>query len=445
MASTVNAGPRLDRLPISSFHYRIFWLIGAGMFFDGYDLYVGASVLGSTVQTKFAVLSQVPQFISWTFVGMTAGAVIAGFLGDKYGRRFTYQFNLMVFGLASFAAAAAPTMDWLIAARFVMGLGLGAEIVVGYSTMTEFVSPGSRGRWMSFMAFIVVAGFPATSIISAIIVPEFGWRPMFALAGVGALIVWYLRKKLPESPRWLEANGRTAEAEALMQEIEREASGGKRLPPPAPAAPVVEYSFGSLFSGPLLTRMVVGCVVLITINTLIFGFVNWLPTFFGQQGIGITKSLVYTMVLAGGSLVGCAIGAWSADWFGRKPTIIGASLLSIAAGWAYPYMVDPTMLLCVGFVLIVGIYILTAVLYGVYTTELFPTEVRLRANGLCNMLGRGATVVSPFIVLALFKDYGVKGVIALMIGLLVVQIIVVAIWGIETNKRGLEELEGSDA
>ena len=131
MASTVNAGmvntgARLDRLPISSFHYRIFWLIGAGMFFDGYDLYVGASVMGAVVQSKFAVLAQVPQFISWTFVGMTLGSVIAGFLGDRFGRRFTYQFNLIVFGLASFAAAAAPSMDWLIAARFVMGLGLGA-------------------------------------------------------------------------------------------------------------------------------------------------------------------------------------------------------------------------------------------------------------------------------------------------------------------------------
>jgi MFS transporter, putative metabolite:H+ symporter len=445
MASTVNAGPRLDRLPISSFHYRIFWLIGAGMFFDGYDLYVAASVLGATVQSKFAVLSQVPQFISWTFVGMTIGAVIAGFLGDKYGRRFTYQFNLVVFGVASFAAALAPSMDWLIAARFVMGLGLGAEIVVGYSTMTEFVPPKSRGRWMSFMAFIVVAGFPATSIISTLVVPNFGWRPMFVIAGVGALVVWYLRKNLPESPRWLEANGRMEEAEALMRQIEQEASGGQPLPPPAAAVPVQVYTFASLFSATLLPRLIVGSVVLIVVNTLIFGFVNWLPTFFGQQGISITKSLTYTMVLAGGSLVGCALGAWAADQFGRKPTIIGASLLSIAAGWAYPYMADPTLLLSVGFVLIVGIYILTAVLYGVYTTELFPTEVRLRANGLCNMLGRGATVVSPFIVLSLFKNYGVQGVLALMIGLLVLQIVVVAIWGIETNKRGLEELEGTKA
>jgi putative MFS transporter len=149
------------------------------------------------------------------------------------------------------------------------------------------------------------------------------------------------------------------------------------------------------------------------------------------------------MVLASGSLIGCALGAWSADRFGRKPTIIGASLLSIVAGAIYPYMVEPVPLLGVGFVLIVGIYVLTALLYGVYTTELFPTEVRLRANGLCNMLGRGATVVSPFIVLALFKNFGLQGVLGLMIGLLILQIVVVAIWGIETNRRRLEELQAA--
>jgi putative MFS transporter len=295
------------------------------------------------------------------------------------------------------------------------------------------------------MAFIVVAGFPATSIISTFVVPAFGWRPMFAIAGIGALIVWYLRKNMPESPRWLETNDRTIEAEALMQAIEREASGGRPLPAPAPAKPIPAVTFGALFGPGLLPRMVVGSVVLITINTLIFGFVNWLPTFFGQQGIGIHRSLAYTMVLAGGSLVGCAIGAWAADQFGRKPTIIAASLLSIVAGAIYPYMKEPALLLGVGFVLIVGIYVLTGVLYGIYTSELFPTEVRLRANGLCNMLGRGATVISPFIVLALFKSYGVQGVLGLMIGLLLIQIVVVAIWGIETNRRGLEELQQAPA
>ena len=111
MASAVNAGARLDRLPISSFHYRIFWLVGAGMFFDGYDLYVAGGVLASAIQTKFSTLPQNLQFLSLTFVGMTLGSLITGFVGDKFGRRFTYQINLLIFGLASLAAAFAQNMD----------------------------------------------------------------------------------------------------------------------------------------------------------------------------------------------------------------------------------------------------------------------------------------------------------------------------------------------
>src|ERR1700730_4986696 len=178
MATSVNAGARLDRLPISSFHKRIFFLIGAGMFFDGYDLYVGTNVLGAVVQSKFATLEQVPQFISLTFLGLTIGSFVTGFIGDRYGRRFTYQFNLMIFGLASLAAAFAPDMMTLNILRFVMGLGLGAEIVVGYSTMTEFVPPRTRGRWLAFMSFIVVFGLPATALLGYVIIPNYGWRPM---------------------------------------------------------------------------------------------------------------------------------------------------------------------------------------------------------------------------------------------------------------------------
>ena len=121
----------------------------------------------------------------------------------------------MIFGLASLAAAFAPDMMTLNILRFVMGLGLGAEIVVGYSTMTEFVPPRTRGRWLAFMSFIVVFGLPATALLGYLIIPNYGWRPMFVICGLGSLVVWYLRKSLPESPRWLETQGRTAEAEAL--------------------------------------------------------------------------------------------------------------------------------------------------------------------------------------------------------------------------------------
>src|ERR1019366_2792088 len=169
MAHAVNAGARLDRLPISSFHYRIFWLVGAGMFFDDYDLYVAGGVLASEIQTKFSTLPQNLQFLSLTFVGMTLGSLITGFVGDRFGRRFTYQINLLIFGLASLAAAFAQDMGQLIVCRFVQGLG--AEIVVGYSTLTEFVPPKTRGRWLAFMAFLVVAGFPVTALLSYLIIP----------------------------------------------------------------------------------------------------------------------------------------------------------------------------------------------------------------------------------------------------------------------------------
>src|SRR5215469_3138220 len=351
----------------------------------------------------------------------------------------------MIFGLASLAAAFAPNIYVLNGLRFVMGLGLGAEIVVGYGTMTEFIPPQSRGKWMAFMAFVVVSGLPVTAILGWLVVPSFGWRPLFVFAGIGALIVWYLRKNLPESPRWLEAKNRNAEAEVLVQTIEREVAGGTTLTAPAPAAPVPALGLRDLLGTNLPPSMVVGSVVLITINALIFGFVNWLPTFFVQQGLGVTKSLTYTLAIVSGSLVGCAIGAFAADRLGRRKLIIGASFWSIVFGSIYTYAATPETLLLTGFLLIVGIYVLTSILYGVYTSELFPTAVRLRANGVCNMFGRGATIVTPLAVVALFKGYGVGGVLALMIGLLLVQIAVVWAWGLEPARRGLENLFGPPA
>src|ERR1700730_6208159 len=445
MTKSVNAGARLDRLPIGSFHYGIFWLIGAGMFFDGYDLYVGTNVLPAALQSGFSTPLLNADFISKTFLGMTIGALITGFLGDRYGRRFTYQVNLAIFGLASLAAAFAPDMTTLNWLRFVMGLGLGAEIVVGYSTLTEFVPPASRGRWLAFMAFLVVSGLPVTTLLGNLIIPSLGWGPMFVIAGVGALIVWYLRKALPESPRWLETNGRDAEAEGVLAAIEKEASAAGPLPTPAAPTPAPKFDLGSLFQGDLLRRMLVGSWVLITVNTLIFGFVTWLPQFFVAEGLTVTRSLAYTLVIVIGSPIACAIGAYCADAFGRRPTIIGASVLSIIFGSIYPFASTPALMLPAGFLLIVAIYIQVAVLFGVYTPELFPTEVRLRANGICNTLGRAATVVSPFIVIALFQSYKIAGVLSLMIVLLLIQILAVWAWGVEPRARPLEALDAPAA
>lgn len=442
MTPTVNAGGRLDRLPIGPFHYRIMWLIGIGMFFDGFDIYIAATVLGATLKNGFSTLPENALFVSATFVGMMGGSFLTGFLGDRYGRRFTYQANLLVFGLAAIAAAFAPNMMTLIALRFIMGLGLGAENVVGYSTMTEFVPARSRGRWLGLMAVFVVTGLPVASLIGYLVIPAFGWRAMFVLGGLGALGVWYLRKNLPESPRWLEAVGRTDEAEALLRQIESEAARGGVLPPPAPmGAPAPKIAFATLFRPPLLGRMIVGCLCLIVINTLLYGFVTWLPVFFIKQGLSVATSFGYSLLMGLGAPVGSAIGALTADRWGRKPTIVGASVAAILFGIVYPLTTDPWLLPLVGFGLTVPIYVLVALLFGIYIPELFPTEVRLRASGICNTFGRGATIVTPFVVISLFQTYGIAGVMALMIGLLVLQIVTVITLGVEPRQQSLEEVE----
>jgi len=447
----VNAGPRLDRLPMSGFHRRIMWLIGIGMFFDGFDIYVASTVLGATLKSGFSTLGQNALFVSLTFLGMMLGSLATGFLGDRFGRRFTYQANLAVFGLASLGAALAPNMSVLIACRFVMGLGLGAENVVGYSTLTEFVPPQKRGRLQGLMAVFVVSGLPVAGLIGLLLIPSFGWRAMFVLGGVGALGVWYARKSLPESPRWLDSVGRHDEADVILRRIEAEVTaerGGQPLPAPASTRPGATaqpaLSFASLFSGAMLQRMIVGCVTLIVINTLLYGFVTWLPTFFVHQGFSIAKSFGFALVMSLGAPIGSAIGALTADAWGRKPTIIGSSLAAIVFGAMYPFITSPVILPIVGLLLTIPIYVLVALLFAVYVPELFPTEVRLRASGVCNTLGRGATIVTPFIVVSLFGQYGIVGVLAMMIGLLAVQIVVVAWLGVEPTGQRLEDLQPED-
>jgi putative MFS transporter len=266
---------------------------------------------------------------------------------------------------------------------------------------------------------------------------------MFVLGGLGALVVWHLRKALPESPRWLESVDRCEEADVILRAIEQEVSlHNAPLKPPLISSPAIQSRGLRLLLSPLLLpRMIVGATTLIVVNTLIFGFITWLPTFFVQAGRSIASSLGNSLVMSLGAPLGSAIGASTADSWGRKPTILGASLLTIVIGSIYPFVSNPRVLLGVGFLLTIPIYILVTLLFAIYIPELFPTEIRMRASGICNTFGRGATILTPFIVVALFRSYNVGGVLAFMIALLIVQIVVVLMFGVEPKKRGLEEIE----
>jgi putative MFS transporter len=190
--------------------------------------------------------------------------------------------------------------------------------------------------------------------------------------------------------------------------------------------------------------MIIGSVTLIVANTMLYGFVIWLPTFFVAEGRSIARSFTFSLIMSVGAPIGAGIGALAGDAWGRKRSIVSASLMTIGFGSVYPFIKDPLALLVVGFLLVVTIYVQVALLFAIYVPELFPTDVRMRAAGICNTLGRGATIVTPFMVVALLRAYGIGGVLSLIIGLLVVQIVVVLLYGVEPRKRRLEEME-SDA
>ncbi len=438
--SVTDVGWRLDRLAISRFHWRVLGLIAAGMFFDSFDLYLAGGVLGALVQSGESNLSLNASFISATFFGMMIGAWFAGTLGDRLGRKFTYQFNLMIFGLASLAGAAAPSMSWLIAARFVMGLGLGAEIVVGYGTLSEFIPARHRGRFATLLNLIINASLLISTLIGWVVIPKFGWRWMFVIVAIGAFIVWFLRRAMPESPRWLASQGRNEEADAIVRQAEAESEvfDEKAAPPPASAA--THYTLRDLFGPALLRRTIVATVVTVCLLTFNFAFVSWVPTFLVKQGHGVANSLGLSALIFAGGPLGSLIGLLLTERIGRRWGIIWFSLISIVVCTAYVSVTDSAWIAGLGFFVTCLIYILSSLSIACYVPELFPTEVRLRGSGIANAAGRAVNILVPYGVAASFDSFGLYGVLGLIAVALLLQVIVLLVAGIETKQRSLEEL-----
>ena len=442
----VHAAARLDRLPLAAFHRRLLVLVSLGVFFDSFDTSLGGTVLSELLHSGWSTLELNAHFISATFIGISLGVFIAGIVGDHLGRRFSYQFNLLVFGLASFAAALAPSMPWLIAIRFVMGIGLGAEFVVGYSLITEFMPPQYRGRAISVVAFFSLSAALVAAFLSFLIIPSFGWRWLFVIAGTGAVIAWYLRKDLPESPRWLEAAGRTERAETVLRAIETEVGRDHALPPVASGAPPAstDVSIWILFSPPVVKRTLLAMLVNIAIGFGTYGFVTWLPTFFVKQGFSVSDALRMNTIIQFGAPLGPLLGIWLADKIGRRNGIIWGGICAALLGLAFPFQTQMSLIVANG--LLLNTFVLGLLVLGVgsYTPELFPTEFRMRGNGVAQLAGRVTTILSPYLVLALYQPYGVLGVAAAAAAIFLCMALATALARVETRLKPLEAI-GAEA
>jgi MFS transporter, putative metabolite:H+ symporter len=447
MHTPVHAAARLDRLPIGPFHRRVLRLVGAGMFFDSFDNSMMASVLAALVSSGWSTMSLNASFISATFLGLTVGAAAAGILGDRFGRRFAYQFNLLIFGGACLAASLAPSMTWLIAIRAVMGIGLGAEFVVGYGMISEFVPPARRGQFIVLLNLISSSGVFAVSLTSLAVIPLLGWRAMYVIGGVGALWVWWLRRKLPESPRWLEHIGHAEQAEAVLQVIEHEAAQveaghGRVLPAPVivPADAPVRVPITVLFTRPVIRRTLLAIAVNVTCLVGSYSFTAWMPTFFVKQGLSVTRSLGFFTAMTAGTIAGPLLGVFLADRIGRRRGLMATGLACATIGAVYPFLTAPVPIMVCGFLLVSMMSLFLALGLGGYTPELFPTAYRFRGSGLAQMAGRAGLIATPYGVLLLFGNYGIAGVVGAIATMYVTLVVIIAIAGIETNQKSLEAL-----
>ena len=439
-SGNVNAGARLDRLPASAFHRRILLLIGTGMFLDACDIYLAPGVLGALVKSGWSDVAHNALFLSATFAGMLVGTLLSGFVGDRLGRRFSYQVNLLIFGIGSLLATVAPDMQSLIVLRFFMGIGMGAEIVVGYASLTEFMPRAVRGRYAAILAAVTNLSVVAVGFVGLWIIPTVGWRYMFGIIGVAALGIWVLRKNMPESPRWLESRGRLAEAEAVMQSIEREVAAGGSLPP-VQVVPVPQPTpFSELFRPVLLRRLLVGAVVVSVSSFSLYGFLSWVPTFLVKDGFSLARSLWFTALMGLGAPIGALVAAAVADQM-RRPRLIAIFCVAEAVlGGVYPFVGSGTELVLVGFCLTICSYALVSLGTGLYVPEMFPTTLRLRGTAIVGSAGRLTSSVVPFVIVSVFGAFGLVGVSGVLVCMLLLQAIIVLIFGPDTSDRSLEEI-----
>jgi MFS transporter, putative metabolite:H+ symporter len=449
-----NIGPRMDRLPNSNWHYRVFWLIGLGLLIDGMDNYLGGICLAQLVKNGWSNNNLNAAFTSATMAGLLVGSLWAGFSGDHLGRKWSYQINLLIFGIASIVAAFSTSMTMLIIVRGIIGIGLGAEIVVGFATFSEFVPSRSRGKWAATLSLVGNSAPPLCTLLGYIVMPalgpEYGWRAMFIIIGSLALILWLARTRLPESPRWYAARGQIDKANEILTKVEKdiEAKQGIKLEAVKEVADTSlekkTVPFSTLFKGKMLRRTILAIFVLIGMNTALYSIMSWIPTIFVQSGITVTKSLFMTTLILFGAPLGVLITTQVIDRFPRKWMAVFLLLAIGILGYIYSLQREETFIIIYGFCMITFLYIFVCFASAVYVPEIWPTEARLRGSGFCNAVGRGVTIFTPYGVATILTNYGPVAVFLTIGGVLTTVAVIVAVIGIETRKKSVEEI-GSDA
>lgn len=332
--------------------------------------------------------------------------------------------------------------------RFLSGIGVGVEIVTIDVSITELVPQHMRGRAIAFNQTVMFVAAPVAAILSYWLVPTAvwgldGWRWVVLLGSIGAIVVWYIRLRVPESPRWLARHGRAEEADRIVAQLEARIrlQSGSPLPEPQP---IVEKklpttSFGDVWKPPYRSRT----LMLLAFNLFqaigYYGFANWVPTLLIGQGITITKSLWYAFIIAFALPIGALLALAVADRIERKWLIVVPALAVVVFGTAFGQLRNPVLLTICGVLISLSGQVISAS-YHAYQAELFPTAIRGRANGFVYSASRIGAMLSGFVIAWMLRNYGVSGVFAGITVCMLIVALSIGIGGPRTNGIRLDEL-----
>jgi MFS transporter, putative metabolite:H+ symporter len=458
---------RLDNLPASRAIWTRIVLLSLGGFFEYYDLFmtgyiapglVRSGVLAPTppglFQTNnivdFVVLlatsGGVASFVAALFSGLFLGTALFGFVADRFGRKAIFTFSLMWYAVASVFMAFQSHAFGLDLWRFIAGIGIGVELVTIDTYLAELAPAGLRARAFAYNSAIQFVAVPVVAFFAWLLIPIApfgldGWRWVVLLGSLGAIFVWWIRLRLPESPRWLAQRGRVEEADRALSSLE----GPARIRPvarsPTKLAPVSAQQgrFSEIWQSPYLGRTVMLIIFNIFQTVGFYGFSNWVPTLLIKQGISITQSLQYTFIIALAAPFGPLLGAALGDRFERKWLIVAAAFAIAVFGLMFGQTTAALPLIALGVLLTLSNNILSFAFHG-YQPELYPTRIRAMAVGFVYSWSRLSVVLSAFVIEATLLGFGVAGVFALIAGSMLVVMLAIGLLGPATRNLSLETI-----
>jgi len=435
-------GNALDDAKISPLHRRIIALIAAGYFFDVIDFTVFGSLVPYILQSKFATGAEVAAVGSATVFGMFLGTAGQGEFSDRFGRRFIYQFNLLLFGVFTILGALTTSVTLLVICRFIAGIGLGAEQPLAFAYAGEYSPKRIRGRVLAIVHFI--GGACVWPIGTALVLlfgsvsgsPDQAWRGVWLLVGIGALIVWVFRFTLPESPRYLATHGKGQQA---LDVLARLGIAGPKEPLSTDAASDTKSDPFAVVFKMFPTRVIAGMICFTAFFGVAIGLGAWLPNMMNAKGFTITKSLQY--VLAMNCAVPCAsiFMMYALDKYGRKITsicaFIGAGIMAVVFGSAS----TPLQLMVAGFIMVFFVQVAGNSMQ-IFCSEVFPTNARASGFGWASGVGRLATAFIMPTILWVQNGWGLPTVFASLAVLLLIAAVSVTQLGPEAKQKGLDEI-----